>query len=42
LQDHVKRSSSGQFIVNSDPGVHYLEVRGTGVKWHVAIERPKT
>jgi hypothetical protein len=41
LQDHVKRSASGQFVVNTDPGVHYLEVRGTGVKWHVAVERPK-
>jgi hypothetical protein len=41
LQDHVKRSSVGQFIVNSDPGAHYLEVRGTGVRWHVTIERPK-
>jgi hypothetical protein len=41
LQDHVKKSSSGQFIVNADPGVYYLEIRGTGVRWHVAVERRK-
>jgi hypothetical protein len=41
LQDHVKRSASGQFVVNTEPGVYFLEVRGTGVKWHVAVERQK-
>jgi hypothetical protein len=41
LQDHVNRSASGQFIVNSDPGVHYLELRGSGVRWHAAVEQPK-
>jgi len=42
LQDHVKKASSGTFLVNAAPGVYYLEVRGTGVKWHVAIERRKS
>jgi hypothetical protein len=42
LQDHVKRASSGTFLVNAEPGNYYLEVRGTGVKWHVAIERKKS
>ena len=42
LQDHVKRASSGTFLVNAEPGVYYLEVRGTGVKWHVAVERKKS
>jgi hypothetical protein len=41
LQDHVKRAASGTFIVNSDPGRHYLEIRGTGVKWNVSVEQPK-
>ena len=41
LQDHVKKASSGSFLVNADPGVYYLEVRGTGVKWHVTVERQK-
>lgn len=42
LQDHVKKASSGTFLVNADAGVYYLEVRGTGVKWHVAVERKKS
>jgi hypothetical protein len=42
LQDHVKKASSGSFLVNAEPGVYYLEVRGTGVKWHVAVERRKS
>jgi hypothetical protein len=42
LQDHVKKASSGTFLVNASPGVYYLEVRGTGVKWHVAVERRKS
>ena len=42
LQDHVKKASAGTFLVNADPGVYYLEVRGTGVKWHVAVERKKS
>ena len=42
LQDHVKKASSGTFLVNAEPGVYYLEVRGTGVKWHVAVERKKS
>jgi hypothetical protein len=42
LQDHVKKASSGTFLVNAAPGVYYLEVRGTGVKWHVAVERRKS
>ena len=42
LQDHVKKASSGAFLVNAEPGVYYLEVRGTGVKWHVAVERKKS
>ena len=41
LQDHVKKASSGSFLVNADPGTYYLEIRGTGVKWHVAVERQK-
>ena len=41
LQDHVKRATSGAFIVNSEPGVYYIEIRGTGVKWHLAVEQPK-
>jgi hypothetical protein len=41
LQDHVKKASSGSFLVNAEPGVYYLEVRGTGVKWRVAVERRK-
>lgn len=42
LQDHVKKASSGTFLVNAEPGGYYLEVRGTGVKWHVAVERKKS
>ena len=42
LQDHVKKASSGSFLVNAEPGVYYLEVRGTGVKWRVAVERRKS
>ena len=42
LQDHVKKASSGTFLVNAEPGNYYLEVRGTGVKWRVAIERKKS
>jgi hypothetical protein len=42
LQDHVKKASSGTFLVNASPGLYYLEVRGTGVKWHVAVERRKS
>ena len=42
LQDHVKKASSGTFLVNAAPGAYYLEVRGTGVKWHVAVERRKS
>lgn len=42
LQDHVKKASSGTFLVNAEPGVYYLEVRGTGVKWHVTVERKKS
>jgi hypothetical protein len=41
LQDHVKKVSSGAFLVNTEPGAYYLEVRGTGVKWRVAVERRK-
>jgi hypothetical protein len=41
LQDHVKKASSGTFLVNAEPGAYYLEVRGTGVKWRVAVERRK-
>jgi hypothetical protein len=41
LQDHVKKASSGSFLVNADPGAYYLEIRGTGVKWHVTVERQK-
>jgi hypothetical protein len=41
LQDHVKRAASGTFVVNSEPGAHYLEIRATGVKWQVAVEQPK-
>jgi hypothetical protein len=41
LQDHVNKASSGSFVVNTEPGEYYLEVRGTGVKWHVAVERQK-
>jgi hypothetical protein len=40
-QDHVKKASSGAFVVNAEPGAYYLEVRGTGVKWRVAVERRK-
>ena len=42
LQDHVKKASSGTFLVNAAPGLYYLEVRGTGVKWRVAVERRKS
>jgi hypothetical protein len=42
LQDHVKQASSGSFLCNTEPGVYYLEVRGTGVKWRVAVERRKS
>jgi hypothetical protein len=42
LQDHVKKASSGSFLCNTEPGVYYLEVRGTGVKWRVAVERRKS
>jgi hypothetical protein len=42
LQDHVKKSASGSFLVNGDPGTYYLEIRGTGVRWHVAVERQKS
>lgn len=41
LQDHVKKSSAGQVLVNAEPGVYFLEIRGTGVRWHVAVERHK-
>jgi hypothetical protein len=41
LQDHVKRAASGTFVVNSEPGPHFLEVRSSGVKWQVAVEQPK-
>jgi hypothetical protein len=41
LQDHVKKSASGTINVNSAPGPHYLEIRGTGVRWQVAVEQPK-
>jgi hypothetical protein len=42
LQDHVKKSASGTFIVNSEPGPHFLEIRGTDVRWQVAVEQPKS
>ena len=42
LQDHVKKSSAGTFLVNAEPGLHFLEVRGTGVKWRIAVERRKS